>query len=214
MDVIYFLTSINKLSLIAFLFTLGFLIYEIFLFKKEARQRTKPKIPNFQENINPQLNQAQIINTEKSTKITRPNNLALIISIFFVILFGFSAYLGFTQTKKKAVNLTPAPTPIIDFITSKGIKIYNEESEPIAEDLLKNIQAGEEIIIGVETIPTADIDRARIRVNKQEWENEDITLNYSDKLKVYYIKYKVASDESKLKIEAQLHSLDEGWLGD
>ncbi len=214
MDVIYFLTSINKVSLLAFFFTLGLLIYEIILFKKEAQQMNKPKIPNFQENINPQLNQAQTINTEKSTKITRPNNLILIISIILVILFGIAAFIGFFQTNKGITNSLLTPTPVIDFITSKGIKLYNKEFQPIAENLLGDIQSGEEIIIGVETIPAADIDRARIRVNKQEWENEDITLNYSDKLKVYYIKYAVASDESKLKVEAQLHSSSEGWLGD
>ncbi len=121
MDVIYFLTSINKVSLIAFFFTLGLLIYEIILFKKEARQRTKPKIPNFQENINPQLNQAQVLNTEKSTKITRPNNLILIISIILVILFGIAAYLGFSEKNKETTSLTLTPTPIINFITSKGV---------------------------------------------------------------------------------------------
>ena len=214
MDVIYFLTSVNKLSLLAFFFTLGLLIYEVILFKKEAQQRTKPKIPNFQENINPQLNKAQTINTEKSTKITRPNNLILIISIILVILFGIAAYIGFSQTNKGTTNSTLTPTPIIDFITSKGIKIFDKDFNTISEDLLGDVKSGEEIIIGVETISTADIDRARIRVNKQEWKNEDITLNYSDKLKVYYIKYTVASDESKLKVEAQLHSSGEGWLGD
>jgi len=214
MDVVYFLTSINKVSLIAFFSTLGVLIYEVVLFKKETQQKAKPKIPNFQENINPQLNQAQTINQEKSTKITRPNNLVLIISIILVVLFGIAAYIGFSQTTKETTNSTLTPTPIINFITSKGIKVYNSEFQSISEDLLGNIQSGEEIIIGVETIPTADIDRARIRVNKQEWENGDITLNYSDKLKVYYIKYMVASDESKLKVEAQLHSSSEGWLGD
>lgn len=214
MDVIYFLTSINKLSLLAFFFTLGILIYEVRLFKKEAQQRTKPKIPNFQENINPQLNQAQTINTEKSVKITRPNNLILIISIILAILFGLAAFIGFSKTNKETTNSTLTPTPIIDFITSKGIKIFDKDFNTISEDLLRDVKSGEEIIIGVETIPTTDIDRARIRVNKQEWANEDITLNYSDKLKVYYIKYTVASDESKLKVEAQLHSSSEGWLGD
>jgi hypothetical protein len=129
-------------------------------------------------------------------------------------LFGVAAYLGFSEKNKETTNSSLTPTPIINFITSKGIKIYDQGFQPISEELLGNIYSGEEIIIGVETIPTVDIDRARIRVNKKEWENGDITLNYSDKLKLYYIKYTVASDESKLKVEAQLHSSTEGWLGD
>jgi heme/copper-type cytochrome/quinol oxidase subunit 2 len=214
MDLIYFLTSVNKLSLVAFFFTLALLIYEVILFRKEAQRKSKPKIPNFQENISMPLTQAPTITVEKSVKITRPNNLILIVLIVLVILFGLATYFGFSHTRNKTTTETVMPTPIINFITSKGIKIFDKDFQFIPENLLGNIKAGDEIIIGVETIPTADIDRARIRVNKDKWENEDITLNYSEKQKIYYIKYRVASDESKLKIEAQLHSSSDGWLGD
>jgi len=213
MDLIYFLTSVNKLSLVAFFFTLTLLIYEVVLFRKEAQRKSKPKIPNFQENISMSLTQAPTITVEKSVKITRPNNLILIVLIVLVILFGLATYFGFSHTGNKTTTETVMPTPIINFITSKGIKIFDKDFQVIPENLLGNIKAGDEIIIGVETISIADIDRARIRVNKNKWEDEDITLNYLEKQKVYYSKYRVASDESKLKIEAQLHSSSDGWLG-
>ncbi len=215
MDLVSFLGSVNKISLIAFFFMLGILVYEIILFRKEAWQKTKPKVPNFQDNLNPQLAQASTIIEEKTAKVTRPNNLILIVSIVLVILFGIASFIGFFQTNSKtSISTKITPTPLIDFVTSKGIKIYNNDFQPIPESSLGNILPGEEIIIGVETIGEVDIDRARLRVNKQNWDNGDITLNYSDELKVYYKRYTVATGESKLKIEAQLHSSSEGWLGD
>ena len=194
---------------------LGILVYEIILFRKEAWQKTKPKVPNFQDNLNPQLAQASTIIEEKTAKVTRPNNLILIVSIVLVILFGIASFIGFFQTNSKtSISTKITPTPLIDFVTSKGIKIYNNDFQPIPESSLGNILPGEEIIIGVETIGEVDIDRARLRVNKQNWDNGDITLNYSDELKVYYKRYTVATGELKLKIEDQLHSSSEGWLGD
>jgi len=215
MDVIYFMGSINKLSLLAFLLTLGVLAYEIILFKKEAQRKSKPKVPNFQEGAAVQVKQSQTLVSDKAVKITRPNNIIFVTSIILVIVFGVAALIGFTDFGKK-ISKSPdsAPTSLVDFVYSKGIKIFDGNFEIMPDDRLASLKPGTEIIVGVETVPGTDVDRARIRLNKDSWDIKDITTAYSEKFKVYYIKYTVASGEAKLKVEAQLHSAADGWLGD
>lgn len=214
MDIIYFLTSINKLSLLAFLITLGVLIYEINLLKKEGLSKTKPKIPKFEESTTATNIQATPLIIDQPEKITKPNNLILVVLIVFLVVFGLATFYGFYNYNQKKSQDAVSPTPMVNFITSKGIKIFNGEFNPLSDSELSQIKPAEEIIIGVKTIKGVDIDRARIRVNKDSWQDQDITVDFSPKDEIYYIKYQIASDESKLKIEAQLHSTSEGWLGD
>jgi len=77
----------------------------------------------------------------------------------------------------------------------------------------KNIRSGEVIYIALENISGSDIDRARIRVNTDSWSISDETDLYNSQKKIFYRQYQVASNESVLKIEAQLHSRADGWLG-
>lgn len=214
MDIINFLGSVNKLSVLAFLVTFAVLVYEVHLLKKEKELRTKPKIPKFEESIKSTITQGSVLVVEKQKKIVKPNNLVIIALIVLLFFFGIATVFGFTSYREKANQLKISPTPIIDFITSKGIKIFDENFNTIIDTQLGLIKQGKEIIIGIETIENLDIDRARIRVNKNNWQTEDITVNFSPEHQVFYIKYPVASGESKLKIEAQLHSASEGWLGD
>jgi hypothetical protein len=39
-------------------------------------------------------------------------------------------------------------------------------------------------------------------------------MQYNAEKKMYYKEYVVATGESRLKIDAQLHSATDGWLGD
>ena len=214
MNIVYFFSSVNKLSLIAFLITLGFLLYEIILLKKERVLKTKPKIPKFKETLNSPIAQPNSLIVEKEIKVTKANNLIILILLVLLLIFGILSFFGFANYNKKELKTVISPTPVIDFITSKGIKIFNENFQPIADKDIDQIKPGEDIVIGVETINNTDINRARIRVNTTSWQNKDITTDFYPKDKIYYIKYKVASDESRLKIEAQLHSVADGWLSD
>jgi len=214
MDAISFLSSINKLSVFAFLITFGVLIYELRQFKKDQRYRAKPKIPKFDQSTTLGLPQATALVLNKKKKITKANNFVIIvILVVLLIVFGLAAFFGFSKISSKTTPVKE-PMPQINFIASKGIKIYDGQFNPISDTKISKLVPGGEIIIGVETIKDIDIDRARIRVNKNKWESQDITVDFDSEKNVYYIRYIIASDESKLKIEAQLHSVTDGWLGD
>ncbi len=215
MEVITFLNSINKLSLLAFLITLGGLVYELRQLKKDQRYRSKPKIPKFNQSGSVQLAQGVAFVSDRQEKVTRSNNFIIIIILFILLIaFGLATFFGFSKFSQNSVRSAKELVPPINFVTSRGIKIFDNRFNPISDTDLSAIKPGEEIVIGIETIKDVDIDRARIRVNKDSWQTEDITVNFNPEKQVFYIKYMVASDESKLKIEAQLHSTTEGWLGD
>ena len=213
MEIVSFLSSINKLSLLAFLITLAVLIYEIRLLKKERLFRSKPKIPKFEASINPQIAQGASLIVDNQTKITKSNNVIIIVLIILLIVFGVAAVFGFSNYQKISQS-TVSPTPLVNLITSKGIKIFDKDLNPINDSQLSKIHPGDEIIIGVETVKEADIDRARIRVDRDNWQTDDITVDFSTKYQIYYLKYTVATGDAKLKIEAQLHSVSDGWLGE
>ena len=210
----YFLVSINKISVLAFLITLGFLGYEIYLLKKNDQTKNKPKIPNFEGNVAIQTEQAKNLNDQPTQIVKKSNNPIIIILVIFMVLFALVSLLGFFNLEKETRVSKVNPTPVINLINSKGIKIFDSNFKPMSEASLSAVKSGENIIIGVESVSEADIDRARIRINSDKWETDNITLNFDKKLNVYYINYMVASNQGQLKIEAQLHSQADGWLGD
>jgi len=221
MDLINFLISINKISFIAFIITLSFLIYEIILFKRDSRRHlNKINLPQFNDNLNEKITNTQskkIFNEEKK-RINKPNNIVIIILIIISFLFGLLTIIGFIKSEKNiptaSNSLSNYPTQV-EFVNSKGIRIFDKDFKPIPEsDLNKTIKNGETIFIGIETIPEVSIDRARIRVNKNNWDENDITVNFSKEFNVFYKEFDVASDSHYLKIEAQLHSSADGWLGE
>jgi hypothetical protein len=79
---------------------------------------------------------------------------------------------------------------------------------------LKALESGYKVFIGVKNISGIDIDKARIRINADKWNLEDETSKLEIKTGLFYKEYQIATNETKLKIEAQLHSQTEGWLGD
>lgn len=215
MDIVSFFGSFNKISLIAFLITLVFLVWEFKLLSREKKQRSQPKIPKFDESGNPEVAQGVTLATSKNEKIVRPNNLIFIILIILVIVFGGIFVLGFTQYGKKSTKPQLIQPQNVLFVSSKGIKIFDKSFNPLTDNEIAKIKAGDTIIIGVESITgVTDLDRARIRVNRNSWSATDAVSQYDSKNKVYFKEYQVASGEAKLKIEAQLHSVTDGWLGE
>jgi len=221
-QIISFILALNKLTLISFFITLLLLIYQIYLFKKEIKKKKKKiVIPEFNENLN-QLE----MDKDSSFSIKKNNNLifyrdffinkVLIIFIIFVIflsIFIFSLLTKDNQSTSanQSSNLTVEEKPKIVFYK---IKIYNEDWKELTEEEIKKIPPGKKIIIGVETTDDLNIDMARIKINQGQWDQSSLTTKFNDKEKVFYREYQLATGDSFLKIEAQLHSKVDGWLGD
>ncbi len=214
MDIVFFLSSFNKISLIAFFVTLGFIFYEINQIKKETVKKSQPVIPDFKENFSPKTNTPKVIVVEENKRFIKPSKTPLIIGFFLLIIFGLISVLGFALPEKMKSSQKAQQQPIVSFVTSKGIKIFDLNWNELTDEELVKLKGGQRIIIGVDTIKDLDIDRARIKVNDNEWQVDHITLDFKADKNVYYKEYEIGSDESSLKIEAQLHSKTDGWLGE
>ena len=215
MEIMEIFFSINKISLIAFLITGIFVGYQFYLLKKDISFKGKPTIPNFNE-IKKMIfdNDLTLAKNGKEKPIKRRGKGLLIGSSLIFVFLGITIFfniLNFEQKKSKTTNILP--TPVVNFIASSGIKIYNENWVELTDEQLKELSPGQRIFIGLETVDDPDIDKARIRVNKDYWSSEDITVNFNKEKKVYYIEYLIGTDEATLKIEGQLHSKVDDWLG-
>lgn len=215
MDLITVIISLNKVSILAFIGTLVFLGYEVWLIRKESQKKEKPLIPQFEENISVQGYAAKTY-IQHESKLSSQNKILVFILIIATVLFGIISIVGLVgvSENKKTNTSTSLQKQAVDFSISRGIKIYDEQFNLLSEGDQGKIKLGTSIIIGVETIKESDIDRARIRVNKNIWASENLTSQFDTKNNMYYIRYTVASGESRLKIEAQLHSKTDGWLGE
>lgn len=217
-----FFTSVNKISLVAFIGVLGFLIYEILLLRKEQQKKQQPIIPHFdtqtiinKESVRQQADAVtQPIPVAKAIKSPSKPPLFITIILVIMILF-FLGYSVYTLINKGNQSKIETPTePIVTEIKSPGLKIYDTAWMELKEaDLLKS-RPGTKVYIGLRTIDVSDIDRARIKINQTNWNITDITTLFNKEKKLYYKEYQIATGESRLKIDAQLHSSIDGWLGD
>ncbi len=122
-----FLASVNKISLLAFLGVLGFLIYEVYLLRRDHLKKQKPSIPQFNTNtvINKETVQQQAIAVaplkkavqEKRTKTPPLLVIILVLMTFFFI--GFSIYTVITRSKEAPTNITPQV--IVREVSSPGL---------------------------------------------------------------------------------------------
>jgi hypothetical protein len=215
MDIVSLLSSLNKISLIAFLITAGFIIFQFYLFKKEISvDKTKPNIPDFKEEMSP-LNYTQVVINQKKEPIKKHSETPLVMGVIVLIFFGLILLFSFLNFQSTNITKsTTVPTPIINFVASKGIRIYNQNWIELMEVELAKLQSGQTIYIAIENIKEADIDKARVRVNKKQWTADDITLKFNKEKDVFYQEYQISTVSAFLKIEAQLHSKSDGWLGD
>lgn len=215
MDIVQLITSVNKISLVAFLAILVFLVYELNLLRKEWYLKTKPSIPNFNPtNIKAaSLQEIPEIKIENQAPVRKSNKLLLTALFLMLILFG--GLTVFSAVKQKNQSSSPAePQVVIQTVNSKGIRVFNSQWQEVTPDILSKIKPGEELIAAVETIDDADIDYARIKINEVVWKPEQITTLFNKENKVFFRRFQVPGGERKLKIDAQLHSRQNGWLGD
>ncbi|QQG44729.1 MAG: hypothetical protein HYW86_02325 [Candidatus Roizmanbacteria bacterium] len=215
MDVMQFISSVNKISLLAFFITVGFLSYEINLLLKEKRKKQTPSIPKFNPTVQAQnLGKKSIVVSEPKVGLRKSSHIMLIFILFVTmfILGGISIFsvLGIKNTSSE----NNRPKVIIQEVQSKGIKIFDKDWKEIKNLDSGLLNQGDEITVAVDIISDTDIDSARIRINENIWKLDHITTQSNKVYNVFYREYKIGSQESKLKIEAQLHSLKDGWLGD
>jgi hypothetical protein len=216
---IEFLASINKIAVVAFLTVFGFLVFEVKKLRDEKKSGEKPVVPQFNDVVKSEPK--MIVNSTplpamapipKKTGGGSPILLIIIgvIAIVIVIVIIVITY----NTSLKKQKLASTPVPIIREISSAGLKVYDTNWQEIAKKQKDKAKPGEKLYIGIQTIVEADIDRARIKVNENDWQIAHITTLFNPELKVYYKEYIVATGTAQLKIEAQLHSASDGWLGD
>lgn len=214
---IFLLLSLNKISLIGFFITLIFLLYQIHLLMTEMKtKKTKLVIPEFKETtIEPTLASKNPVAEKNKKNIYYRSNLTNIVAgVILLIVFGLIVLVGLTQKQKQESSDLITPTPIINIVASAGIKIYNENWVEIPDKELAKLKSGTKIIMGMEMIKGADVDMARIRVNNSQWDTDTIATKFNQEKNIFYREYQISTSEAYLKIEAQLHSATEGWLGD
>ena len=220
-EVINFFSSVNKISLVSFFITLILLGYQIYLFKKEIKKKkNKINLPDFKDNFDFEKEKKQIFLIEKKDE-KKISSFSFFFGnkfiVFILFLISFFIFI-FTMTKNKTPNELPVNSSLTNeekkIILIGKIKIYNEKWQELNDEELKNLKPGEKIFIGIEKVGFSDIDMARIKVNQGAWDEESITQNFNQEKNVFYKEYQVATADSFLKIEAQLHSKKEGWLGE
>jgi len=216
--IVEFIGSVNKISLIAFIGVFGLLVYEILLLLRERKNKVKPVIPHFNAqdvaSAAPIKTAVSVLPRQTNVPAKKNSHLVLILLLIgmLVVLLGSFIYMFFLKKAEK-----PAPVDqkiVIQEISSPGLKVYLFDWTEVTEKNASKIKPGATLFIGIHTIEEADIDKARIRVNEQNWAIKHITSAYKSEKKVYYIEHTVASGEAQLKIDAQLHSRSDGWLGD
>ncbi len=216
---IEFVVSINKIALLAFFAVFCFLIYEVKKITDDIRKKQKPVVPVFNNTAQIQspvaAHSTPLPPLKPVVKNEKDGSPFLMIIIAVMALIGVSVliFVSYTVNKQKQ-KVAATSVPIIREVSSAGLKVYDNKWGEIGSDKKNSAKPGEKIYIGIQTIVEADIDRARIRVNTKDWQIADITTLFNPQLKVYYKEYLVATGTAQLKIDAQLHSASDGWLGD
>lgn len=222
-SVVDFFVSINKIALFAFVVVLGFLIFEIKKTIDDKKKEEKPTVPQFVDAVQPgpvaaAPNSTPLPTAPKPIKKSNHNNSVgtiIMIIIGVVSLIGLIVVMVLTyNTKAARTRISSTPVPIIREISSAGLKVYDANWVEIESKKKDKAKPGEMLYVAIQTIVEADIDRARIKINERDWQIGHITTLYNPKLKVYYKEYTVATGTAQLKIDAQLHSASDGWLGD
>lgn len=217
MDILGILSSLNIISLIAFFVTVSFLGYQVYSIKKDInRSSSKPIIPDFNESILQKRQNHKIELKEhtslvlKKSKTSKSFIILLIFVVIFLSIFALSGIVSVLLQKKTAQNIEKIR---VNYVASKGIRVYNKNWTRLTDSDYRNLKIGDEIIIGIETIAQVDIDKARIRINSNEWTSKDETTLFNKSNNVFYIDYTISLHSGKLRIGAQLHSKSEGWIG-
>ncbi|MFZ2206101.1 MAG: hypothetical protein WA061_06660 [Microgenomates group bacterium] len=220
-SIVDFFVSINKIALVAFVVVFGFLIFEVKKMLDEKKKEEKLTVPSFVDAVKASPTAAQNSTplppsqVQPIKKNEHGTNAMIMIIIGVISLLGLLVVMIVTfNTKAAQKRVASTPVPIVREISSAGLKVYDTNWVEVESKKTDKAKPGEKLYIAIQTIVEADIDRARIKVNTRDWQISDITSLFNPTLKVYYKEYIVATGTAQLKIDAQLHSASDGWLGD
>lgn len=120
MNIFLIFSYLNKISLLAFIITGGFLVYQFYLLKKEVSSDLKktPIIPDFDENEKIELqNYTKLpfdLNQKNSTVIKKDNKTVLSLVIgFSLIVLTLGVFLMLRIKKSSQVSQIIIPTPTL-----------------------------------------------------------------------------------------------------
>lgn len=210
MDPLSVITSVNKVALFFFVLVLGFVVYEFVMYLKENRKFEKPTVPQFNPNniasntfttVVAPVKKAHTLNPHKKNRL-----LPLLISTLILILLGGLVLFYVPSTTSTPARLKDEKPTILD----EGIGIYSPDWRDIPTSQL-NEYKNKLVFITLKNSGGSNIDKARIRVNAIDWATNQETLLFNKELTLYYIKYVIASDSARLRIQGQLHDMVSGW---
>lgn len=220
MDLFSLLSYLNKISLIAFFLTACALFYQFYLLKKENTKKEIPIIPDFYvRTAIPQPKKIIPYYTPLPRRLFKKRNFVfnwqrfILIILFLITALTFLLIYIIMEKRPR-----PAPTNksgnIVKEVVSQGIRIYDKEWNELTESEIKLLKSGDSIIVGLSSVDDDTIDKARIRINSDDWQESDSLLNFDSKNKVFYRYFTINDSQRGLKIEAQFHSSKYGWLTD
>lgn len=147
MDFLDILGSVNKISILFFIITLGVLAYEFYLFRKEKRKQQKPKIPTFSQTktVAPQnLEMKAPVVVEKKHSLKKHKNLTVVIASITIAFIGAVSFIAIRNFTSEPTPVPPvgtraavSPSPIISLTTTPGaLFITPTPEEALAQNQL------------------------------------------------------------------------------
>lgn len=220
MNIIEFLSSINIIAGVTLGVVIIVLIYEIRSLKLNKPVSKKILVPDYdKKKVYAKVESTDISYLiKKDVKKDDPSKKQKIILFLSFLILVLLIIIGLNMSlfkKKLDTTMNNQTTPNTKIVKSNGIVIYNENWKPLNEEqIILTIHEKRPLFIGIQSIGKGLIDKARIRVNESSWSAKHETTLFNKEQNVYYTEYTVASKGVSLIIEAQLHSQEDGWLGE
>lgn len=162
MSIFDVLNYINKISLLVFFITLGFLGYQFYLFKKDVfnLKKENPIIPDFQENIDANINFTPLKKIEdKEEKILFEKRSPFfiyggVLAIITFLIFLFLSFKTTSQNQKISFNQELSPTPTLYVNQYQSLTPTISQDQNITLTPTQEITPTEDIPTPTQDIPT------------------------------------------------------------
>jgi len=112
-----------------------------------------------------------------------------------------------TYTIGTVPTSTPTPTPPPE-VSCWWIKAYNINWQELSSSQLRNLRPGDKVYFVVAGSGLGIFDRARFRINNEEWQETAVKRPGTQE---FYISYTIPSEITDFKIEAEIHHQTQGW---